>query len=267
MELKSLHYFYRNSSNTIRSPKATFLKYKINNVYTEISYEESTRKINSISSYLLSIGLEKGDRVAFIIENSPEYIFFDQACMQIGLINASIYPTLTESEVEYILKDSGSKAIIVGTPFLLKRILKIDANGTDLMKIITVFDLTEANSKTISLKDVIAKGDALYPELKNKIESILESVKPSDLATLIYTSGTTGVPKGVMLSHMNFMSNCVAAKTQVNTINENDVFLSFLPLCHVYERLATYYLSTYVGIFQNVMFIVSTVCVNIVHLL
>lgn len=277
-DLKSLHHFYLNSANNIRTPAATFLKHKVGNTYVDISYADATEKINAISSYFLDAGLQKGDRVAFIIENSPEYIFVDQACMQLGLINASIYPTLTESEVEYILKDSGSKAIIAGTPFLLKRILKIDAKGTDLIKIITTFEPTEQNPKVISLDAVLNQGSKSYANQKSKIQEILESIQPDDLATLIYTSGTTGVPKGVMLSHMNFMSNCVAAKMVVNAIGKDDVFLSFLPLCHVYERLATYYLSTYIGstiafaqgietIAKNIMEVQPTIMASVPRLL
>ncbi len=278
MELKSLHHFYLNSAHHIHTPEHSFLKHRVNGVYTDISYAQTTEKINAISSYLLNLGLKKGDRVAFIVENSPEYIFFDQACMQLGLINASIYPTLTEGEVAYILKDSGSMAIIVGTPFLLKRILKIDAQGTSLIKIITVFDQNDENPKTISLNQVLEEGKLLYPKLQNDIEAALNSIEPHDLASLIYTSGTTGVPKGVMLSHRNFMSNCIAAQTQVSAINKDDLFLSFLPLCHVYERLATYYLSTYIGstiafaqgidtIGKNIMEVRPTVMASVPRLL
>ncbi len=278
MELKSLHHFYLNSANNIHSPEHVFLKYKVDGVYTDIDYAQTSEKINEISSYLLNLGLEKGDRVAFIVENSPEYIYFDQACMQLGLINASIYPTLTEGEVEYILKDSGSKAIIVGTPFLLKRILKIDAKGSSLIKIITVFDSKEEHPKTIALSKVLQEGKALYPQLKSKLAVLLDGVQSTDLASLIYTSGTTGVPKGVMLSHGNFMSNSIAAKTQVSAIDKDDVFLSFLPLCHVYERLATYYLSTYIGstiafaqgidtIGKNIMEVRPTVMASVPRLL
>jgi long-chain acyl-CoA synthetase len=278
MELKSLHHFYLNSANTLNSPQRVFMKYKAGNAYQDISYRETSEKIDAICGYLYQLGLQKGDRVAFIIENSPEYIFLDQACMKLGLVNASIYPTLTEGEVEYILKDSGSKVIIVGTSFLMKRILKIDANGTDLLKIITAFDDPPENPKVTSLSEVLRSGKSLYETSASQINNMLDSVGPNDLASLIYTSGTTGVPKGVMLSHNNFMSNCVAAKAVVSIINKDDIFLSFLPLCHVYERLATYYLSTYIGstiafaqgietIAKNIMEVRPTVMASVPRLL
>ncbi len=247
MEVKSLHHFLLRAAHEINTPDRVFMKYKSGEEYIDISYKEALREINAVAVSLYRLGLRKGDRVAFILENSPEYIIFDQACMMLGLINASIYPTHTENEVEYILKDSGSKAIIVGTAFLLKRILRIDGKGTDLIRIYTAFEPSTPHPKVQSLSSAIAAGAAEYEALKGELEAMLNAVAPSDLASLIYTSGTTGVPKGVMLSHNNFMSNAIAAQTIVRDIDNRDVFLSFLPLCHVYERLATYYLSTYVG--------------------
>jgi long-chain acyl-CoA synthetase len=251
MKFKSLHYVLLNAANKINNPGRVFLRYKKGNQYQDISYRESLEKINAISAFLHHSGLRKGDRVAFILENSPEYIFMDQACMKLGLINASIYPTLSEGEVEYILDDSGAKAIIVGTPFLLKRIIKIDdKKKLPLQLIITSFSsqgAPENHPKVISLDKVIDSGRANFETYKKELDEALESVEGDDLSTLIYTSGTTGVPKGVMLSHKNFISNMDAALIIVSKLYNTDVFLSFLPICHVYERLATYYLSTYIG--------------------
>ncbi|MFM7158375.1 MAG: AMP-binding protein, partial [Bacteroidota bacterium] len=150
--------------------------------------------------------------------------------MKLGLVNASLYPTLSESEIEYILNDSGSKAILVGTPFLLRRVLAIDARGTSLQKIITAYDIKEEHEKVISAKQIIEHGKHKASEYAPAIQEIFASVLEDDLASLIYTSGTTGVPKGVMLSHGNFMSNAKAAKTIVSNIGPEDIFLSFLPL-------------------------------------
>jgi long-chain acyl-CoA synthetase len=237
MQAQSLHGFFLNSAHTLRGLDQPFLMQKIQGTYTNISFGEVLTSINAIASALHDMGLRKGDRVAFILENSPEYILFDQACLKLGLVNASLYPTLSESEIEYILNDSGSKAILVGSPFLLRRILSIDARGTSLQKIITAYDI-EAQDKVISAKNVIEYGTLKVQEYASTIQDIFDSIHENDLASLIYTSGTTGVPKGVMLSHGNFMSNAKAAKTIVSNIGPDD---------HVFERLATYYLSTYIG--------------------
>lgn len=246
MQAQSLHGFFLNSAHTLRGLNQPFLMRKVQGTYTNITFGEVLNSIDAIASALHDMGLSKGDRVAFILENSPEYILFDQACLKLGLVNASLYPTLSESEIEYILKDSESKAILVGTPFLLRRILGIDERGTSLQHIFTVFD-TESQGKVMSAKNVIEHGKQKQSEYASTIQEIFNSIHEHDLASLIYTSGTTGVPKGVMLSHGNFMSNAKAAKTICGKIGPDDVFLSFLPLCHVFERLATYYLSTYIG--------------------
>ncbi|MGA1306306.1 MAG: AMP-dependent synthetase/ligase [Candidatus Kapaibacteriota bacterium] len=247
MNAHSLHGFFLHSAHTLRGLDKPFLMQKKDGSYKDISFGEVLHSINAIASALHDMGLRKGDRVAFILENSPEYILFDQACLKLGLVNASLYPTLSESEIEYILNDSGSKAILVGSPFLLRRVLSIDARGTSLQTIITAFESNESHEKVISAKNIIEKGNQKESEYASAIQDIFTSVTENDLASLIYTSGTTGVPKGVMLSHGNFMSNAKAAKTIVSNIGPDDVFLSFLPLCHVFERLATYYLSTYIG--------------------
>ena len=247
MNAHSLHGFFLHSAHTLRGLDKPFLMQKKDGSYKDISFGEVLHSINAIAAALHDMGLRKGDRVAFILENSPEYILFDQACLKLGLVNASLYPTLSESEIEYILNDSGSKAILVGSPFLLRSVLTIDARGTSLQTIITAFESNESHEKVISAKNIIEKGKQKESEYASAIQDIFTSVTENDLASLIYTSGTTGVPKGVMLSHGNFMSNAKAAKTIVSNIGPDDVFLSFLPLCHVFERLATYYLSTYIG--------------------
>ncbi|MES2779330.1 MAG: long-chain fatty acid--CoA ligase [Bacteroidota bacterium] len=243
---KSLHYFLRNAAYHIKTPDSTFLLEKVNNEYKAITYAQVLDQANAISAFLYSKGYQKGDKAALIIENCPEYIAFDQGLMQLGVINVSIYPTLSESEVEYILNDSEAKIILVGTPFLLKKINKIKANCPHLQYIITTFEDTKTDTGT-TYEEMVSEGKALYPGLKDKIEKQLESVTEDDLSCLLYTSGTTAKPKGAMLSHGNFMSNVIMAIDLMPIVNKDYRFLSFLPLCHVYERTATYYLSTYVG--------------------
>ncbi len=245
-ELPSLHYFLRNAANNIKTPQSTFLLEKIKNEYRPISYQQVFEQLNAISAFLLSKGYKKGDKAALIIENCPEYIAFDQGLMQLGMINVSIYPSLSESEVEYILNDSEAVVILVGTPFLLKKINKIRANCPHLKYVITAFEDKKSDDSQ-TYEQMIAEGTALYPSLKNDIEKQLESITKDDLSCLLYTSGTTAKPKGAMLTHGNFMSNVIMAIDLMPIVTKEYRFLSFLPLCHVYERTATYYLSTYVG--------------------
>lgn len=246
----SLHQFLRKTATEIKTMDSTYLLSHDGNGYQPITYRETFEQLNAISAYLVNMGFRKGQRAGLIVDNCPQYYTFDQGLQQIGVVNVSIYPTLSEKEIDYIINDSGLRVLLVGTPFLLKKITKVEANCPTLEKIIPLFDdysSISTSPKLISYSEVLKEGAALYPTLKEKIESLYASVDTEDLAALIYTSGTTGVPKGVMLTHGNFMSNAITAKMLVPAINEHDRYLSFLPLSHVYERLATYYLSTYIG--------------------
>ena len=240
----------RNTANNVHSPDTTFLIHKNKTVWEEITYKQTLDNADAISAYLLGIGVGKGDRLGFIIENSPQYIFYDQALQQIGAANVSIYPTLSESEVEYIMNDAGVKTILVGNPFLLKKIIKIANGCPTLQRIIPVFDNYEKHTENIRLnagvirfEQLLEEGRKLLPDYASQIEIIREAILPTDISSLIYTSGTTGIPKGVMLTHDNFVKNATCSLQQIPVVTKDDKFLSFLPLSHVFERTATYYVS------------------------
>lgn len=238
----------------VHDENTTFLIHKVNDSWNEVSYKDVLHTADSISSYFLEMGIQKGDRLGLIIENSVEWVYYDQGLQQIGGINVSIYPTLTEHEIEYILIDSGVKAILVGSPFLFKKILKIANNCPDLQRIIPVFEDylrhmpgTDLNAGVISFTDLIRVGESCNPVFQKDINALRQAILPSDIASLIYTSGTTGTPKGVILTHSNFVQNVKVCLDQIPVIDQNDTFLSFLPLSHVFERTATYHVCCAVG--------------------
>lgn len=244
----------RNVTANVHPEDKTFLKHKVKDTWEEISFKQTLANANSISSYFLSIGITKGDRIGFIIENCPEYVFFDQAAQQIGGINTSIYPTISESEIEYIINDSDLKVLLVGSPFLLKKVIKIANNCSSLIRIIANFDDFEKiiekanlNAGVINFNTLLAEGAKKCQEFKSQIDKLREEVLPSDISALIYTSGTTGTPKGVMLTHSNLVENVKVCLEQIPVINKTDLFLSFLPLSHVFERTATYHVCCAVG--------------------
>lgn len=244
---KSLHEFFLNSANNIHNPQKTCLMRKEEGAWKEYSYAYLIEEINKMASFFIESGLEKGDRVAIVLENCPEYYIMDQALQKIGLVNVSIYPTLTPEETKFIINDSGSKMVAVGNPFLLKIVQKVEADCPTLEQIIFVPSDKKEEGKVINYSTVLEKGNTSLSKHIDEIENRFSQVGKEDLATLIYTSGTTGVPKGAMLTHYNFMSNCYDAKELCPAIMETDLYLSFLPLSHVFERMATMYLSTYVG--------------------
>lgn len=238
----------------VHDENTTFLIHKVNDSWNEVSYKDVLHTADSISSYFLEMGIQKGDRLGLIIENSVEWVYYDQGLQQIGGINVSIYPTLAEHEIEYILIDSGVKAILVGSPFLFKKILKIANNCPDLQRIIPVFEDylrhmpgTDLNAGVISFTDLIRVGESCNPVFQKDINALRQAILPSDIASLIYTSGTTGTPKGVILTHSNFVQNVKVCLDQIPVIDQNDTFLSFLPLSHVFERTATYHVCCAVG--------------------
>lgn len=243
----------RNVVQNIHNKSATFMLTKVANHWQPISYQQTLDNADYIAAYLLSIGIKKGDRLALIIENCPEYVYYDQALQQIGCINTSIYPTLSETDIAYILNDSGSKTILVGNPFLLKKITTIANNCPQLIRIIPIFDdykITEniqLNAGIINLQEVLQQGKTQINQHLAVINQIREAISPLDISSLIYTSGTTGIPKGVMLTHANLVQNVKSSLKQIPVIDKNDTFLSFLPLSHIFERTATYHISCYAG--------------------
>src|ERR1700712_2820390 len=213
-DLNTVPSFIRNVVANIHPDSHTFLKHKVGNDWVEISYREALDKIDAVSAWFLSIGIQKGDRLALIIENGPDYIYYDQALQQLGAINTSIYPTLTEVEIEYILNDSGAKTILAGNPFLLRKVVRVANNCPALIRIIPAFDDFEKsvaklnlNAGIIGFEQVIAEGLTLVDSYTRAINSAREAILSSDLSCLIYTSGTTGTPKGVMLTHYNLTEN------------------------------------------------------------
>jgi long-chain acyl-CoA synthetase len=244
----------RNIVENIHPDMNTFMSHKVNDKWVDISYREALNKINSISAWFIEIGIQKGHRLALIIENGPDYVYYDQALQQLGAINTSIYPTLAETEIEYILNDSGAKTILVGNPFLLRKVVKVANNCPALIRIIPAFDDFEKaiaklnlNAGVVGFKQVIDEGSNLLGKYASAINIAREAILATDISCLIYTSGTTGIPKGVMLTHFNLTENARVCLIQIPIIEKDDIFLSFLPLSHVFERTATYHVCLYTG--------------------
>ncbi|MFB9845383.1 AMP-dependent synthetase/ligase [Mucilaginibacter ginsenosidivorans] len=254
-ERKTVPDLIRNIVANIHPETHPFLVHKVKEDWVEISYKEAIEKIDAISAWFLEIGIKKGDRLALIIDNGPDYVYYDQALQQIGAVNTSIYPTLSETEIEYILNDSGAKAILVGTPFLMRKVYRVANSCPNLIRIILGFDEMEKyadrggkfNPGITCIKNIIEEGKKIVEQYRQAINSAREAILPSDLSCLIYTSGTTGTPKGVMLTHFNLTENVRASLEQIQVLEKTDKFLSFLPLSHVFERTATYHICLFEG--------------------
>ncbi len=231
-----------------------FLSHKVKDEWVDITYRQALDTVDAIAAWFLNTGIRKGDRLGLLIENGPDYVYYDQALQQIGAVNTSVYPTLSEAEIEYIINDSGMRTLLVGNPFLLRKILKVANNCPALERIIPAFDDFEKyagnasyHAGIIGFKALIAEGRLLTEQYHTAINAAREAILPSDISCLIYTSGTTGTPKGVMLTHYNLTENVRASLNLITVVEPTDVFLSFLPLSHVFERTATYHICLAVG--------------------
>jgi long-chain acyl-CoA synthetase len=223
--------------------KPDAMQVRSGNDYSPISHRTLLERIRRLSYGLRAIGIKRGDRVAILSENRPEWAIADFACLTSGITDVPLYPSLPAEQLGYPLRDSGAVAIFVSTEVQAAKIAAIRADAPAL-KTVIVFDAAAAKLADMtlaSLEERGAKDDT--PERAAEFRRDALAVAPNDLATIIYTSGTTGEPKGVMLSHDNIFSN-VAATRNALVMRGDDVSLSFLPLSHILQRMGDYWFLT-----------------------
>ncbi len=219
------------------------LRVKKDGSYQPISYNEFKKQTEELALGLASLGVKHGDKVAIVSENRPEWAYADMGILGLGAIDVPLYPISNADVVEFILNDSASVGVLVSNQFQFNKVMKIREKCSNL-RFIVVFnemDVSEYEGQNIyTLSQIQEVGRKFGEENPGYFQKTMGLAKKDDLCTLIYTSGTTGEPKGVMLTHWNIMSNVQAAH-QAFDMREDDIFLSFLPLSHVFERMAGYY--------------------------
>ena len=212
---------------------------RVNGKYEPISHATVRDRVRRLALGLTSIGAVRGDRIAILSENRPEWAFADWACLTSGLTDVTVYPTLPPDQIAHILRDSGSSAIFVANEKQAEKLAAIRGELPALKHVIS-FGSEKTYGIDLTLAELEAKGAAIdSTEAAARWQKEALAVGPDDLATLIYTSGTTGLPKGVMLTHDNIYSNVMASRDVIPFTGE-DVALSFLPLCHIFERTGDY---------------------------
>lgn len=223
-------------------PKSDAFAFKDAGNWVTYSTDKFIEQANKVSHALLKLGVKPDDKIAIVSTSRPEWNIVDQAIMQIGAINVPLYPTISEHEYKFILNDAGIKYAFVFDEVLFK---KIDAIRSEVPSLIDIFSFERVKGCK-HFSEVLEMGNGGNDQ---ELEKLRAAVKPESLATIIYTSGTTGNPKGVMLSHHNVVSN-VKATIKILPLNENKRVLSFLPLCHIFERMVVYvYISTGVSVY------------------
>ena len=203
--------------------------------WKKYTIDEYVEHAYAISSALLELGVKKGDKVATIMQNRPEWNFLDMGIAMAGGIHVPVYPTLNENDYRYILNHCDTKLIVIGVEQIYKR---VEPAIPDLTLQPEIFTIAKIEGRR-SFDELLEIGRANIEKWRPVIEEIKQNTSPEDIGTMIYTSGTTGKPKGVMLRHKSMVINA-AKVASMNTHDYHACVLSFLPLCHVYERVCNY---------------------------
>ena len=208
---------------------------KYNGQWIKTSTQEYINKANAISRGLLRLGIAKNDKIAIIsTTNRTEWNVMDIGILQLGAQNVPIYPTISEVDYEYILNHCEAKYCIVSDDEVLRKVNLIRQNLTHLVEVYSFNEISGCKNWTEILE--LGKDESN----QDVVEDRKNNVKPEELATIIYTSGTTGRPKGVMLSHNNIVSNVLDSAPRIPFEEGTSVALSFLPICHIFERVILY---------------------------
>ena len=217
-------------------PRPDALGGKNGNDWYVYSTAEYVGKSHQLALGLMALGLKKGDKVATVTTNRPEWNFADMGMAMTGIVHVPIYPTISDEEYSYILEHAEIKALLVGDKKLFDKLSPIVAR---LPEIAHIYSFEEIEGVP-NFEELIQLGESRKAELAEQLVQIKVEIDPEDLATIIYTSGTTGVPKGVMLTHTNLVSNFVEHQ-KMHHLGKDHRVISFLPLCHVYERSVNYH--------------------------
>ena len=229
-----------------RHDKPDALQHKVSGVYQPISSRALADRVRRVALGLAELGVKVGDRVAILSENRPEWAIADYACVTSAVTDVPLYPNLPPEQAAYILRDSGAVAIFVSDEAQAAKIAQVRSTLPALLSVIT-FAAGRHAGVDHTLAELEAKGATADNAARGAAyRAAADAVKPDDVATLIYTSGTTGEPKGVMLTHDNLWSNVMASESAIPFL-ANEVGLSFLPLSHIFERMAGHYLMFHVG--------------------
>ena len=223
------------------------LMHKVGGMYQNISYAGLRASVEHFAHGLAAIGVRRGDHIAIISENRPEWVIADLGMIRLGAVNISVFPTLTPKEIEFIFNDARVKYAIVSNMLQLRKVLSTASTTPSLRTIILISEKEPAgDQRVLPFSQVMAKGIDHARDHPLSVHEQAREVKPEDLLTIIYTSGTTGNPKGVMLTHRNLASNIKSSAACI-PFTPGDLLLSYLPLSHSYERMAGYYTALACG--------------------
>ena len=229
-----------------KSPQQTGMMFKKDGAYQPIKREEMRATVEKIAAGLASLGVQKEDKVILLSENRVEWSFCDYAILSNGAISVPVYPTLLPKHIQYIINDSDAKVVIVSNAEQYDKIKEIRKDIPKVETVVVIESEGVPADEALTLDGLKQKGEQFLQQNSDYITKSVASLTRDDMATIIYTSGTTGEPKGVMLTHGNFLSN-IEGGIKALPVGESDIFLSFLPLSHVFERMVGHFLATHVS--------------------
>ncbi|GIV19377.1 MAG: AMP-dependent synthetase [Armatimonadota bacterium] len=228
-----------------RQPQHTALVRILKGQTSSLTYEDYLRRVVQFSAGLAATGVAFGDRVLLLSENRPEWAIADYALLSLGAIVVPVYPSLPANQIEYLARDSGARVIIVSDEKQYRKAVEVSKAVPQLETIVVMDPPADLAGNAISFADIEQRG-AEAPDAERRFRERIAQIPPEHIATFIYTSGTTGEPKGAMLTHHNLQSN-VDACLQIIDAGPDDVFLSFLPLSHVFERMGGHFTAVACG--------------------
>ncbi|MDD5285005.1 MAG: long-chain fatty acid--CoA ligase [Desulfuromonadaceae bacterium] len=220
------------------------LKYRKQGAFVTLTYAAYYERALMVARGLGRMHVKPGDRIAILSENRAGWVIADMGILCTGSATVPIYPTNTPEQIEYMINHSGARIVFVSGKFQYTKLLKV-REAMPGLELVVSFErfLGDPSLPVTTFYQLSEIDSAITEEEKKEIEAVIDRIAPDDMLTLIYTSGTTGVPKGVMLSHNNILTNTQYLTEQSGAIDRDDVLLSFLPLSHILERTAGYYMT------------------------
>lgn len=226
--------------------QALFFKDRPGGNYLSISWEEWGDRTKKVALGLHALGVKPKDRVGILSENRPEWTIADLGVLSLGALDVPIYPSCSSDDVAYILQNAEIEVLFVSNAAQLEKVLPLFKRCSLFRKVICFDKAENASDPCLTLEALLEMGKKEFEKHPSLYNELVQKGTAEDLATLIYTSGTTGPPKGVMLTHQNFIANILGSRHLI-PMTENDLALSFLPLSHVFERMAGYYYMIFHG--------------------
>ena len=250
------------SNAVAQFPRPDLFLRKVNGAWEEIPSARALADVESLGLALRELGVQPGDRVAILSENRYEWPISDLAIHGQGAITVPIYPTLIADQIRFMLGNAEAKVVIVSNATQREKVRTIAPASVQV--VVHMDPIPVLGPSDRSFADLLARGAAMRAESPNAFRDLASRVKPSDVATIIYTSGTTGEPKGAMLTHSNIVSNCESCWERVSFL-PGERALSFLPLCHIFERMAGLYAMVGKGVGIAYAESIETVAANAVE--